>query len=370
MKGDPVIQANMPRGGTAISRQTVLIPYGIGSSNKRGRKAMGETKEVAIQNQRTEIAITEQTLFNYLDAFGLATQLDNKEKTQFVEIAKAYQLNPFKREIYCIAYGQGEKRKLSIITGYEVYLKRAERTEKLRGWKAWTEGTYIVETSTKEVPTKAGGTWKKQVRVPVGDLKAIVEIRRADWTDPFVHEVYLDEYSQDNDMWANKPRTMLKKVAIAQAFRMCFPDEFGGMPYTQDELSDGQVITHSEDSVEDLKKKAATLSAELGISADEKKKIFASAAGDMAAIVKELENRSKPKHVIKQAKSDDIEFTIETEGDVLLTSDQYWDQLTALMASPDTPTIAKKEIAEANAEDEKDPVKLKALLEKVTITTR
>ena len=37
-------------------------------------------------------------------------------------------------------------------------------------------------------------------------------------------------------MWSEKPRTMLKKVCIAQAFRLCFPVELGGMPYTADEL--------------------------------------------------------------------------------------------------------------------------------------
>ena len=34
---------------------------------------------------------------------------------------------------------------------------------------------------------------------------------------------------------------MLKKVATAQGFRLCFPEEFGGMPYTSDELPDEMV---------------------------------------------------------------------------------------------------------------------------------
>lgn len=53
----------------------------------------------------------------------------------------------------------------------------------------------------------------------------------------------------------------------------------------------------------------------------------------------------------------------------LLTAEQYWEKLAALMADPSLPATAKKEIAEANAEDEKDPEKLQALLEKVTIAT-
>jgi phage recombination protein Bet len=193
--------------------------------------------DTQIQARPAEL-ITRDTIFDYLEAFGLTEQLSRQEAEQFVEIAKAYQLNPFKREIYCIPYGQGEKRKLSIITGYESYLKRAERLGILAGWRAWTEGSFEVIEDVKEIPTKNGGIWKKTVRLPVGDLVAKVEIHRKDWEKPFLHEVYLEEYAQENEMWASKPRTMLKKVAIAQAFRMVFPDEFGGMPYTQDELPD------------------------------------------------------------------------------------------------------------------------------------
>jgi phage recombination protein Bet len=194
--------------------------------------------------------ISADKIREYLRAFGLAGQLDDNEVSQFVEIATAYQLNPFKREIYCIPYGQGEKRKLSIIVGYESYLKRADRLGMLKGWRAWTEGSFEIRTKTEKRPAKGGGTYDKLVRLPVGDLMAKIEIHREGWDKPFEHEVYLDEYAQDNDMWASKPRTMLKKVCIAQAFRMCFPDEMGGMPYTSDELPDkmtGGDIPRAED---------------------------------------------------------------------------------------------------------------------------
>ena len=37
-------------------------------------------------------------------------------------------------------YGEGEYRRMSIVVGYEVYLKRAERTGKLDGWSTRIEG--------------------------------------------------------------------------------------------------------------------------------------------------------------------------------------------------------------------------------------
>lgn len=183
-------------------------------------------------------SVTRDKVTQYLTAFGLSNNLTAQETDQFVEICQAFQLNPFKREAYCIPYGEGDRRKLSIITGFEVYLKRAERTNLLDGWKVWTEGKIQSRTVKKEMKKRDGGSWFKDVTVWEGDLKAVIEIYRKDRSRPFIHEVIFSEYAQDNDMWGGKPHTMIKKVAMAQGFRLCFPDEIGGMPYTADELPD------------------------------------------------------------------------------------------------------------------------------------
>jgi phage recombination protein Bet len=167
--------------------------------------------------------IPKQTVLDFLKAFGLASALTENEKLQFVEIAQAFHLNPFKREIHVAVFGEGEYRRLSIITGYEVYLKRAERTGKLDGWKAWVEGD--------------GET-----------MKALVEIHRKDWSQPFVHEAYWREAVQKKKdgtptaFWTKQPRFQLKKVAISQGFRLCFPDELGGLPYDPSELPDAETV--------------------------------------------------------------------------------------------------------------------------------
>jgi phage recombination protein Bet len=167
--------------------------------------------------------VQKQTILDYLKAFGLASELTEPEKLQFVEIAQAFRLNPFKREIHVAVFGEGEYRKLSIITGYEVYLKRADRTGKLDGWRAWIEGE--------------------------GEqTKALVEIHRKDWSEPFIHEVYWREAVQKKRdgtptaFWTKQPRFQLKKVAISQGFRLAFPDELGGMPYDAAELPDQESI--------------------------------------------------------------------------------------------------------------------------------
>jgi phage recombination protein Bet len=160
-----------------------------------------------------------EELLQLLKRFAVGKNLTEAECEDFINIAQAYQLNPFKREIYAVAFGQGEKRQCSIITGYETYIKRAERTGKLDGWKV-------------EI---AGGE---------ADLMAVITIKRKDWKEPFIHEVYYEEAVQKKyingkfaptAIWQKMPKFMLKKVAIAQGFRLCFSDELGGMPYTADE---------------------------------------------------------------------------------------------------------------------------------------
>ena len=179
-----------------------------------------ENRQLAVSNNQVmppQEALTAKKLTDYLNIAGVATKLSEKERMNFIEIAQAYCLNPFKREIYCVSYGYGDSKTTSIITGYEVYIKRAERTGKLDGWDLTIEG-----------------------KMP--DLKAIVTIYRNDWSRPFKHEVYFEEVVQRkkdgsiNAMWSKMPKFMLRKVAIAQGFRLCFPDELGGMPYTADEL--------------------------------------------------------------------------------------------------------------------------------------
>ena len=179
---------------------------------------METNRQLAAGQQNSVPAVTEAKLNEFLDIAGVGRGLPADKRRQFVEIAQAYQLNPFKREIYCISYAGNT----SIITGYEVYIKRAERTGKLDGWNVEIHGEG-------------------------DDMSAVITIYRSDWKQPFKHEVYFEEAANRNkagelnSVWAKMPKFMLKKVAIAQGFRLCFSDELGGMPYTQDELGPEEV---------------------------------------------------------------------------------------------------------------------------------
>ena len=130
---------------------------------------------------------------------------------EFIEIARAKGLNPFNREIYLVPFGQNG---FNIITGYETYIRRAERSGKLDGWDV-------------------------AIGNDSGELAAKITIYRKDWSHPFIHIVWLSEAKTRSPLWNSMPKFMLKKVAIAQGFRLCFTEENGGMPYTRDEISQG-----------------------------------------------------------------------------------------------------------------------------------
>ncbi len=148
------------------------------------------------------LAITPEDVKRYI-----CPAASEKEVFQFLQIAHGFGLNPFKREVHLVKYGNSPA---SIVIGYEVYIKRAERTGKLNGWE--------VEAS------------------PDGKT-ATIRIYRKDWDRPFVWTVYRNEFDKGQANWKSMPSFMLRKVVIGQGFRLAFPDEMGGLPYLPEEIS-------------------------------------------------------------------------------------------------------------------------------------
>jgi len=160
-----------------------------------------------------------EVALKYLNLLPSVRNLSDSQKEEFLTLCEVHKLNPFKREIYPIPRGG----QLTIVTGYEVYLKRAELSGKLDGWEV-----HFGEEN--------------------GEMFAECVVYRKDWNRPLVHRVWFSEYRGNSPLWREKPRTMLRKVAISQAFRLAFPVELGGMPYSPEELSEVEVVELSSQS--------------------------------------------------------------------------------------------------------------------------
>lgn len=166
------------------------------------------TEELARQEVKgIAVPVTMQTVKDFL--FSSGTKLSEQQQAMFMQLAMRNQLDPFKREIYAIAYGSN----FNIVTGYQVYIQRAEASGKLDGWEC------------SALHNHEGGLYG-----------ATITIYRKDFSHPFVWEVALAEFDKGVSGWKTMPEFLIKKVAIGQGFRLAFPNELAGMPYLQEEL--------------------------------------------------------------------------------------------------------------------------------------
>ena len=166
-----------------------------------------------------------EKLTEWLDVFGRGKQLPDHVKKLFLEICGAYHLNPFKKEIHLVPFWNKATKQYDYapIIGYEVYLKRAERTQLLDGWECHTEGELNINNTT--YPERAVVTiWRKDRSKPL--IWSVLFSEVAQWAkDAKTGKEYLTSF------WHSQPDFQLKKVAISQGMRLDFPDELGGMAY-------------------------------------------------------------------------------------------------------------------------------------------
>ena len=185
----------------------------------------------------------DEELDAYLDQ--KAPGLTREQRDEFKRTARNFGLDPWKREVYAVTYSGRDgnaPRQLSIVIGYEVFLKMADEFPQYDGYDIERKGEFVRKTDSKVLPSKYGsGTYTKQsVRLAPkdGDATCTVMVYRKDRSHAVKAEVSWSEFAQDNQMWNSKPWIMLEKVAIARAHRLAFPNEFGGVPYISEELPD------------------------------------------------------------------------------------------------------------------------------------
>ena len=180
-------------------------------SNEVATKGQGLTKYLTMSGE--EIQLSPQIVKQYLVS-GDAAKVSDQEVMMFLALCKFQKLNPFLREAYLIKYGNSPA---TIVTGKETFLKRAVKNPSYQGHETGTSG--------EDHPSTA---W----------AKVYVEGYRV----PIMCEVDYDEYvgrkadGSVTKMWDTKPKTMLKKVALVQALREAFPEDFGGM-YSPEEIN-------------------------------------------------------------------------------------------------------------------------------------
>jgi len=150
-------------------------------------------------------------------------ELSSQEIVMFLKLCEYQRLNPYLREVHLIKYG---KSPATMVTGIETFRKRASHNPKYLGHEVTSEGEGNSMTATCKVHVH-GYIVPISVTVDFGEYVGE--------KDEYVGGVKTGKKTV-NSMWGGKPKTMLKKVAEAQALRMAFPDDFAGL-YTADEIN-------------------------------------------------------------------------------------------------------------------------------------
>jgi phage recombination protein Bet len=151
-------------------------------------------------------------------------KVSDEEVMMFLTLCKYQKLNPFLREAYLIKYGN---ESATIVTGKEVFTKRANRNESYDGHEAG-----IIVLSKDGQPVERAGTFKLKNEEIVGGW-ATVHIKNH--KVPIKISVSFEEYvgrkkdGSINAQWTKKPATMIRKVALVQALREAFPEDLQGL---------------------------------------------------------------------------------------------------------------------------------------------
>lgn len=145
-------------------------------------------------------------------------QITNKEAFVFAELCKALRLNPFTKEAYLVKYGN---QAAQIITGKDVFTKRAARNENCEGY---TAGVCVLNAQGRYEEHEGS-----MVRPGETLLGGWAEVYMKGNRKPLKDTVALAEYSTGKSTWQKMPGTMIRKVALVHALREAMPEELGGL---------------------------------------------------------------------------------------------------------------------------------------------
>ena len=172
-----------------------------------------------------DVNISFQIVRNYLTRGQAA--VSDAEVIQFIALCRANQLNPFIGDAYMVKYGQEPAQ---MIISKAAFMKRGEGAPQFAGYQAG-----VILLRDKKVVEDEGSFFLPGDTLVGGWAK----VYRKDREHPVVARVRLQEYNKGKSTWASMPGTMIRKVAIAQAFREAFPFAIEGM-YTPEEMPDEQ----------------------------------------------------------------------------------------------------------------------------------
>lgn len=192
------------------------------------------TQIVKYESNGEVVKISPDMVKKYLVSGG--GNVTDGEVMMFMSLCRYQHLNPFLREAYLIKYGSNDPA--TIVTGKDVFTKRADANPNYKGKKAGI----IIQKKDETIEEREGTMILPNETLVGGWAKIFIAGK-----EPEYQSVSFNEYAgrkKDgtlNSQWAKKPATMIRKVAVVQALREAFPDKFQGL-YAQEEFSNASDV--------------------------------------------------------------------------------------------------------------------------------
>lgn len=185
----------------------------------------------------------------------IAKDCNNDEFDLFIEAARSYGLDPFRKQIIPLVFNKNndKKRQMAIVVTRDGLRIMAQRCGNYR--PATKPAEYVIDETLKS-PIN-----------PLGIVCARVTLwqrddRSGDWYE-VAGEAYWDEFAATKQVWEDgrptdrqeldgnwkrMPRVMIAKCAEAQALRAGWPDQFSGV-YVEEEMDRARVAEQNASEI-------------------------------------------------------------------------------------------------------------------------
>lgn len=181
-------------------------------TNNKSEKKDVDTELISVHKPSTEhhTNITAEMVRKEINP--LANDL---EIALFMELCKTYNLNP-KLDVYLIKYSKDSKAQMVVAKDY--FIKNAHKQPDFHYYIA---GISVLKDNN-EIEDRKGSLLLENEKLVGGWC----EVYFKDEKPTFQHSVTFSEYNTKKSQWNLKPATMIRKVALVQALRECFPETF------------------------------------------------------------------------------------------------------------------------------------------------
>lgn len=224
--------------------------------NNSLQQQANNSKVTVIHTDTGDISLSSKIVKEYLVSGG--GDVTDQEVKLFIALCSAQKLNPLIREAYIIKFGS---LPATTVVSKDVYQKRANKNPNYKGKKAGI----IVLDKDNNIVYRQGTFYLKEVEKLVGGW---CEVYREHTDIPERIEVSMEEYvgkkkdGSVNGQWLGKPATMIRKVAVAQALREAFTEDYQGM-YIPEEMGESSEdlpsnVIDAEETAKQIEEQSST----------------------------------------------------------------------------------------------------------------